>query len=52
MFSKNNAQPANGSIHTVTASRSVQHHRGLLQYWPILFFVLLSALTQTVGNFF
>lgn len=53
MFSKHHAQPAHSSIHMVTTSRSVQgHHRGLLQYWPILLFVLLSALTQTVGNFF
>jgi len=52
MSSKNNAQPAARAIHMLTASRNGQGNRGVLHYWPILLFVLLSALTQTVGGLF
>lgn len=53
MFSKHKAQAAHSSIHTVNTTRHETGHRGFLHYyWPIILFVLLSALTQTVGNLF
>ncbi len=52
MSSKNNAHPENASVHPISSHRHGQSLRGLTHYWPILLFVLLSALTQTVGRFF
>jgi len=53
MSSKNNAQPGNHTVHHVSTYRQGHsfNYRGVLHYWPILLFVLLSALTQTVGRF-
>lgn len=52
MSRKNSATQAVSSIHTVTTYRHGQGQRGVRYYWPILLFVLLSAVTQLVGNLF
>lgn len=52
MSNKRNAQPAAPTLHTISTSRQDQSQRGVWHYWPILLFVLLSAVSQTVGGLF
>ncbi|HEY0722259.1 MAG TPA: hypothetical protein VGE50_13515 [Gammaproteobacteria bacterium] len=49
MFGKRKVQPAGPVLHAVSTFREGAS-RGLRYYWPLLLFILLSALSQIVGG--
>ncbi len=52
MSSKRNGQAVGATLHAITSYRP-QEPRGVRHYyWPILLFIMLSALSQIVGGLF
>ncbi|HEY0635783.1 MAG TPA: hypothetical protein VGE00_10405 [Gammaproteobacteria bacterium] len=51
MTSKRNAQPLGPDLHAITTYRE-EEPRSVRQYWPILLFILVSALSQIMGGLF
>lgn len=52
MFSKKRTHLVTPEIHSICTSRVDQPDRGVRRYWPLVIFIVLSALTQAVVGLF